>query len=68
MFTLFAQAVLTYIAFQAKGTAQASLVSKNMQDTSMTEAEEDCLKWAASSLFSGKTHFVSFVFRFSSQA
>jgi len=39
----------------AKGTAQASLVSKNMQDTStsMTEAEEDCLKWAASSLFSG---------------
>jgi hypothetical protein len=48
---------------QTRGAAQASLVSKNMQDASMTEAEKDCLKWAASSLFSGKMHilFSSFV-------
>ena len=28
-----------------------------MQDTYMKEAEKDCLKWAASSLFSGKGFF-----------
>ncbi|KAI0253131.1 cytochrome P450 [Lactifluus subvellereus] len=37
----------------ARGTAPPSVVSKNMQNTSMTELEKDDLKWAASSLFSG---------------
>ncbi|KAI9507177.1 cytochrome P450 [Russula earlei] len=37
----------------ARGKAPASLVSKNMKDSSLTEAEKDCLKWAASSLYSG---------------
>ncbi|KAI0253128.1 cytochrome P450 [Lactifluus subvellereus] len=41
----------------ARGTAQPSVVSKNMQNTSMTELEKDDLKWIASSLFSALSTF-----------
>ncbi|KAH9991662.1 cytochrome P450 [Russula compacta] len=37
----------------ARGTAPSSMVSKNMHGTSLTEVEQDCLKWATSSLYSG---------------
>ncbi|KAH9962377.1 cytochrome P450 [Russula dissimulans] len=41
----------------AKGTAQTSLVSKNILDRSMIKAEKDCLKWAASLLYSALSTF-----------
>lgn len=52
------QLTYTVLLSQARGTAQPSVVSKNMENTSMTELETDLLKWAASSLFSGMFIFL----------